>query len=333
MQVLITGGNGLIGKKLCREIISAEHLLNSNQIIEKVKQVILWDSGDSIGDGQESIVKYFKGDICDSRSTEYLFKNVLDPNLTLSVFHLASMMSGQGEQQFDECFRVNLEATKQLLDSCRNFKNGTKFIFTSSIGAVGPANCISTTTRPMPQSTYGVTKAMSELLVSEYARRRFVDGRVCRMPTVMVRPGPPNAATTASFNNIVKAVMEGLEFISPIPMRQHHPVIGLKTAAKCLLQVHNIPLSKLEDDPVINIPAVTTCLSEIEEVTKRCLRSVGKGGIITMKKSREQIDPLTAGVFSKFAVLVDDSRAVSLGIEGDRNLQEIIKEYFKDIEM
>ncbi|CAM9444822.1 unnamed protein product [Ectocarpus sp. 8 AP-2014] len=165
---------------------------------------------------------------------------------TLSVFHLASVMSGQGEEDFGEALRVNIDGTRSLLDTCRQIGGRPRFVFASSIAAFGGGEQVTDETKLLPQammtltqSTYGMTKACAELLVNDCTRKGFVDGRIARLPTVVVRPGPPNPAATGCFSSVPKAVLHGQHFISPVSPDLRHACVGLSSAVDGLIRLHD----------------------------------------------------------------------------------------------
>mmetsp|Transcript_28700 Transcript_28700/g.37631 ORF Transcript_28700/g.37631 Transcript_28700/m.37631 type:complete len:343 (+) Transcript_28700:153-1181(+) len=335
MQVLVTGGKGFLASRLCREILAKKQLVSAQQEPQNIQRIILWDSHSannepnkdgSLAASHTCSIEDISGDICDKNAVEMLFDTVLDKSLPLSVFHLASMMSGQGEECFEECYQTNVNGTKNLLEGCKDFGAPAKFVFTSSIAAVGPTDNLSASTRPIPQSTYGATKAIAELLVNEYSRRGFVDGRVGRLPTVIVRPGPPNAATTGSFSNIVKALIQGESYTCPIPKELQHPVISYQTAVTCLHQLHDVPAQSLGNDRIVNLPAIQTCLRELEAATISILGQEEEKGLV----GKEAVDLFTTSIVEKMASGVDCSQAKSLKLQFDHNIKDIIKAYCEE---
>ena len=131
--------------------------------------------------------------------------------MSTSVYHLAAVVSGQAEAEFDLGMRVNVDATRALLDACRRLGKPPRFVFSSTLAVFGgplPA-VVPDDAAVVPQSSYGSEKAIAELLVHEYSRKRFVDGIACRLPTVAVRPGAPNAAASSFVSGIIREPLAG----------------------------------------------------------------------------------------------------------------------------
>lgn len=173
----------------------------------------------------------------------------------MAVFHLASIMSGQGEADFDKCLSVNLDGTKNLLEASRalltqGHSGGApvRFVFPSSFAAFGPALEVDDDTRLAPQSTYGTTKALAELLITDFTRKGYVDGRTGRLPTVIVRPGSGNGAATGCFSAVVRELLMGNDYAIPVAPNQLHPVISTRRTIKGLLALAELPSEALGHD-------------------------------------------------------------------------------------
>ena len=209
MQVLITGGAGLLGTRLAQRLLQRGMLIGPDGAAQTITRITLLDivaaPATLLTDAR---VVSVAGDICDPACIE----TVLTPQ-THSVFHLAAVVSGQAEADFDLGMRINLDATRLLLERARHNGNRPRFVFTSSVAVFGgalPAQVPDDCT-PQPQSSYGVQKVLGELLVNEYTRRGFIDGRALRMPTVCVRPGAPNKAASSFASGIIREPLNGVD--------------------------------------------------------------------------------------------------------------------------
>ena len=155
------------------------------------------------------------GTITDDHFTSSIVETDVD-----AVYHLAAVVSGQAEAEFDLGMRVNVDATRALLEMCRRLEKPPRFVFTSTLAVFGgslPA-VVPDDAAVAPQSSYGSEKAIAELLVHEYSRKRFVDGVVCRLPTVAVRPGSPNAAASSFVSGIIREPLAGIDTVCPVPL-------------------------------------------------------------------------------------------------------------------
>ncbi|CAM9950292.1 unnamed protein product [Ectocarpus fasciculatus] len=246
---------------------------------------------------------------------------------TLSVFHLASVMSGQGEEDFGEALRVNIDGTRSLLDTCRQIGGRPRFVFASSIAAFGGGEQVTDETKLLPQSTYGMTKACAELLVNDCTRKGFVDGRIARLPTVVVRPGPPNPAATGCFSSVPKAVLHGQHFISPVSPDLRHACVGLSSAVDGLIRLHDAPEADFGPrDRAITLPAVSLSLRDLEESAARLARELGRPpGTV----SYEPDSAVEAVVKAMPSAVKASNRTTNLGLLESAGAHEIVEDYVK----
>ncbi|CBJ32666.1 NAD-dependent epimerase/dehydratase [Ectocarpus siliculosus] len=246
---------------------------------------------------------------------------------TLSVFHLASVMSGQGEEDFGEALRVNIDGTRSLLDTCRQIGGRPRFVFASSIAAFGGGEQVTDETKLLPQSTYGMTKACAELLVNDCTRKGFVDGRIARLPTVVVRPGPPNPAATGCFSSVPKAVLHGQHFISPVSPDLRHACVGLCSAVDGLIRLHDASEADFGPrDRAITLPAVSLSLRDLEESAARLARELGRPpGTV----SYEPDSAVEAVVKAMPSAVKASNRTANLGLLESAGAHEIVEDYVK----
>ncbi|CAM9302953.1 unnamed protein product, partial [Ectocarpus sp. 13 AM-2016] len=276
-KFVLSGGLGLLGQRVLQHIVSSGHGCVRVMIVDTAPVQAAKSSGPptaasgitgdpAVGNGANGevlgsstargAVSVVRGDLScsDVAAAIKSFAGGDDgggdhaetASSTLSVFHLASVMSGQGEEDFGEALRVNIDGTRSLLDTCRQIGGRPRFVFASSIAAFGGGEQVTDETKLLPQammnltqSTYGMTKACAELLVNDCTRKGFVDGRIARLPTVVVRPGPPNPAATGCFSSVPKAVLHGQHFISPVSHDLRHACVGLSSAVDGLIRLHD----------------------------------------------------------------------------------------------
>ena len=241
VRVIITGGTGFIGQLVARAILRRGSLLvhqpSGIEAEAEVSEVVLADVGRppqlmfaELEDSSACTVRL--GDISDPLFCRSLFEGAKGP---VSLFHFGAVMSGQGEDDFDLVMRVNLHGTLNLLEAARQCgATRPRFIMASAgatLGSGAPTDYVDKNdtvgdwTRATPHTSYGMTKACAELLLSDFSRRGFVDGRACRLPSVVVRAGAPNAATTGAFSSVVREPLAGLDTTSEIgPDVGRHPM-------------------------------------------------------------------------------------------------------------
>src|SRR3982074_111152 len=212
MQILSTGGAGFLGARLARQLLERGTLADAQGKQQPITQITLLDVVPAKGFGDPR-VRIVTGDIADEKT--------IDANLTeqpRSVFHLAAVVSGQAEADFELGMRINFDATRLILERARKNGNRPRVVFTSSVAVFGgdlPAKVLDTTGLA-PQSSYGAQKVMGELLISDYSGKNFIDGRALRMPTVCVRPGAPNKAASSFASGIVREPLNGIEAVCPV---------------------------------------------------------------------------------------------------------------------
>ncbi len=212
MNVLITGGAGFLGQKLARALLARGTLSGADGSQQAIDQLVLVDvvQANDFGDPRVRVVT---GDITDPA----LMHSLIDAGAT-SVFHLAAVVSGQAEADFDLGMRINLDASRLLLEACRAAGHKPRVVFTSSVAVYGGKlpDVVRDDTALNPQSSYGAQKAIAELLLNDFSRKGFVDGRVLRLPTISVRPGKPNKAASSFASGIIREPLNGAEAICPV---------------------------------------------------------------------------------------------------------------------
>lgn len=307
MKTVITGGAGFLGCKLSEALLAKSEL----------SELICID----LSEPAEPVpgVTYVQGDICEPGSFDHLI-----PDDTTSIFHLAAVVSSQAEADFDLGVRVNLDATRVLLERCRKLDAPPRFIFASSVAAFGISPPIVDDDTPArPVSSYGVEKVIGEYLVGEYARRGFIDGRCFRLPTIVIRPGVPNKAASSFASSILREPLQGLPAVCPVAddlaiwVQSHRAVIAN------LVHGHDLPADAWQDGlRVLNLPGISVTVSEM-------VAGLEKVGAVSGLISWEQDEAIEAIVGSWPKAMKTD-RATKLGFKADKNIDAIIKIFLED---
>jgi len=248
-------------------------------------------------------------------------------------------MSGQGEKDLDLCLRVNLDGTRYMLEAARQHKakgNPTpRFVFASTGAVYGETEKPVTKDSPVhaytkltPLNTYGVTKACSELLVNDFTRKGFVDGRSARLATVIVRPGLPNAATTSCYSGVIREPLHGVDCVLPVDRDLPHTITSARTITKNLVILHDVAWPEGLVDRAVSVPGFPVTLGQLVESLHRVIapEDHAKLGKIT-----DNPDPFLNKVVQSMACsFVDDSRALSLGLEQSPDVDVIVEEFLED---
>ncbi len=219
---------------------------------EPIDSLVLLDSLGATGLDHRAEVAI--GDIADPE----VAREVVDRD-DISVFHLASMVSAGCELDFDAALAVNLDGCRAVLQACRARHSRPRLVFSSSVaafGGLGPDDVASESTKVTPQTTYGATKAICELLVNDYTRKGFVDGRSARLPVVVIRPGRPNAAASSWVSGIFREPLNGQECVVPVGPGTRVPISGYRTVVDNLVRLHEVGAQALGHDRAVNLPAL-----------------------------------------------------------------------------
>lgn len=323
MRVLITGGLGFLGLELARALLDRGSLAGVGGHPAEIERLVLFDrpgpAPAGIDDGRVDVVA---GDVSDAAALARL----VDGD-EVSVFHLASVVSGQGEADFDLALRVNLDGGRTVLEACRAAGPTTRLVFASTVavfgGPVMPAT-VSDATKQVPQTTYGMTKAVCELLVNDYARKGLVDGRTARLPTVVVRPGAPNAAASGFASGVFREPLAGRDYTVPVGLDVRMPLIGHRTAVGCLIALHDVPPGALGEDRAVNLPSISATVAEMIESVQRVgsNRSLGRIGV--------QPDAAIEAICRSWPAFTAFDRALELGLPRDDSLDAIARAYLED---
>lgn len=320
MKVLITGGAGFLGQRLARQLLARGRLADSNGVEQKIDQLVLLDMVPAQG-FTDPRVRVVTGDITDIA----LLREVIDAD-TKSIFHLAAVVSGQAEADFDLGMRINLDAPRQLLEVCRAIGHKPKVVFTSSVAVYGGKlpEVVQDTTALNPQSSYGAQKAIGELLLNDYSRKGFVDGRVLRLPTISVRPGKPNKAASSFASGIIREPLNGEEAICPVSPETRIWLLSPRKAIEALVAGHELSAAALGNSRTINLPGISVCIADMVAALGRV------AGPEPVKRIRWERDPVVERIVGSWPGAWDATRARSLGLSGDADFDSIVRAYVED---
>ena len=301
LRVLITGGRGFIGRQLARRLEGRGELLG-----RRLTEISIFDLPD--------------GDVAEPAAVASAMTGVS------VVFHLASMVSGECERNFDAALRTNLDGTRNVLEACRASSATPRLVFASTFAVFGGSampETISDSTKLVPQTTYGITKAAGELLVNEYSRKGFVDGRSGRLPTVIVRPGPPNAAASSFASAVIREPLAGQDYRLPVDLDMCMPVIGERAVVDCLIELAELDSDAIGDDRAINLPSITVTPRQLVE-TLHVLAGDRPLGRISVEP-----DPMIEAIVRTWATRANSDRARALGLPAAHGLESIIGDYLR----
>ena len=319
MHVLITGGAGFLGKALAARLLERGHLSGADGADESIDQITLTDMvrADGLDDPRLSQVA---GDIADRA----LLERLVTPDTT-AIFHLAAVVSGQAEADFDLGMRVNLDGTRALLEVCRGVGHRPRVVFASSVAVYGGAlpEVVLESTPLTPQTSYGTQKAIAELLVADYTRKGFIDGRSLRLPTVTVRSGKPNAAASSFASGIIREPVNGEESVCPVDRSTRMWVISPESTVNGFIHAHELPAGRLGFQRSISLPGLSVTVGEMAAALERV------AGADAAARIRWQPDPRITKLVDTWPGMLDASRGRELGFPHDENFDAIVRAYIE----
>lgn len=310
MKVLVTGAAGFLGSRVVSALLSGSHERRP------VSRIVAADTVACRFD--DPLVDVRTGTIADPAFISSIVESDVDV-----IFHLAAVLSGQSEAEFDAGMRVNVDATRNLLEACRALGTAPRFVFSSTVAVFGgqlPA-VVPEDSVLRPQTSYGTAKAIAELLVAEYSRRGFVDGIACRLATVTVRPGAPNSALSSFVSGIIREPLGGVDAVCPVPLDTRVWISSPDAVTANLIHAARVPASALEGRLAVNLPGLSVTPGQMLASLERA------GGVEVRARVRCEIDPHVTRVMSSWPGALDDRRARQLGFTADPDVDAVVRQY------
>jgi nucleoside-diphosphate-sugar epimerase len=316
-RVLVIGAAGMIGRKL------TERLAKDGEIGELTLHDVI-DTPRPTGAGFK--VKSVASDLSAPGEAEKLVAD--RPDL---IFHLAAIVSGEAEADFDKGYRINLDGTRRLFEAIRKVGDGYKprVVFTSSIAVFGAPfpEAIGDEFLSAPLTSYGTQKAIDELLLADYSRRGLFDGIGLRLPTICVRPGKPNRAASGFFSGIIREPLAGQEALLPVPKSVRHWFASPRAAIGFLLHAARLETGQLGARRNLTMPGVSATVGEQIEALRRV------AGDAAARLIREEPDPAIMRIVEGWPRNFDPRRSLALGFRADASFEDIIRIHIQDEKM
>lgn len=316
MHVLIIGGGGFLGKRLAKELLERGGLTQG-----EVTQLTLLDTAFPPDMPSDLRLKCVAADF----SNEATMRTILVQRPEI-IFHLAAIVSGEAEKNLDLGMKVNFHASLQLLELCRQLKIRPRIVFSSSCAVFGGdvSKIIEDETSPRPLSSYGTQKAMVDLLLNDYSRRGFVDARSLRLPTIAVRPGKANAATSSFVSGIIREPLNGISATYPVPSKTEVWIQSPIRVIQNFIHAANIEEKLLGNDRIINLPGLTVSIQKMIDSLEQLTNAD------VTKLIFHQPDEFLESIVLTWPPHFNPVRALQLGFQRDASSLEIIKAYMEE---
>ncbi|QIA22144.1 D-erythronate dehydrogenase [Mesorhizobium sp. AA22] len=317
MRILITGAAGMVGRKLIARLAKDGTLSG-----RRIAALDLHDIVPPQAPALEGVgVTIHTGDLAAASGMERLVASRPDV-----IFHLAGVVSGEAEANFDLGYRVNLDGTRALFDAIRLAGFAPRVVFTSSIAVFGAPfpDIIPDEFHPTPLTSYGTQKLMGEALLADYTRRGFFDGIGIRLPTICVRPGKPNKAASGFFSGIIREPLSGQEAILPVPRSVVHTHASPRSAVNFLIHAAGIDGSAVGPRRNLTMPGVAVTVGEQIEALERI------AGAEAVKLIREEPDETIWAIVKGWPTRFEARRSRELGFAAETSFDDIIRGHIED---
>ncbi|HTM61269.1 MAG TPA: D-erythronate dehydrogenase [Burkholderiales bacterium] len=310
-RALIIGAAGMIGRKLTERLVKEgglDELLLHDVVAPRPPQASFK-------------VRTMVSDVSSPGEADKLVAS--KPGL---IFHLAAIVSGEAEADFEKGYRINLDGTRLLFEAIRKAAYRPRVVFTSSIAVFGAPfpEAIGDEFLNAPLTSYGTQKAIDELLLADYSRRGFFDGIGLRLPTICVRPGKPNKAASGFFSGIIREPLAGQEAVLPVPKSVRHWFASPRAAIEFLLHAAKLDTAQLGARRSLNMPGVTATVGEQIEALRRV------AGEAAARRIREEPDATIMKIVEGWPRNFDAKRASALGFRADASFDDIIRIHMED---
>jgi nucleoside-diphosphate-sugar epimerase len=320
MRIVITGGAGFLGRRLARAVLARGTLTDARGNARPVREIVLVDIA-AASDSGDARVKVMSGDLANPGLVERALASDTD-----TIFHLAAVVSGQAEADFDIGMRVNLDATRALLERCRGLATPPKFVFASSLAVFGGklSDPVEDGAPLTPQSSYGTQKTIGEHLVYDMTRRGFIDGRSLRLPTVTVRPGRPNRAASSFASGIIREPLALADAVCPVSPETQMWVSSPRSVIANLIVGHEAPASAFSLTRSVNVPGLSVSVGEMVAALRRV------AGDAVADRVKWQHDAAIDRIVSTWPARFAPKLGQALGMRADTDFDSIVRAYIEE---
>ena len=316
MNILITGAAGFIGQRLASALM-ADPAVTSLVLtdVQEPKPPAVPKSSCTIKTVARDLTQL---SVCQDLVTEDL----------THVYLLHGIMSGAAEANLELGLKVNVDSMRYMMDTLRKVKPGIRVIFPSSLAVFGPTSeetVVDESTLAVPQSSYGAQKQICEILLNDFSRRGLLDGRIVRLPTIIVRPGAPSGAASSFCSGIIREPLNGKKSVLPVAKALKLWICSTRTVIQNLLVARDIPAAAYKSGTrIVNLPGITVSVQEM----LAALEQVGGKQALALVEEKE--DVVVARIVGSWPARFDVSYAKELGFQDDGSLVQTLEHYLED---
>lgn len=321
MKVVVTGGGGFLGFRLAKALLARGKLTGPDGSAQEIRRLVLLDAVFPQTMPFDPRLEAVTGDLSDAAT----ISRVVTPD-TASLFHLAAVVSGAAEANFDLGMRVNLEGTHLLLERLRRCAKPPRVVFASSVAAFGGdlPDELDDSTTPNPQTSYGTQKVIGEYLVSDYSRRGFIDGRSLRLPTIVVRAGEPNAAASSFASGIIREPLNGVTSACPVDPETGVWLLSPRRVIEAFVHAHELPASAWGRNRVLDLPGITVSVAQMLEALARVAGAPVANRVNWVPEERIR------AIVKTWPARFRTPRALAMGFRPDPDIDTVIRDYIAD---
>lgn len=327
MHIAILGAQGMVGRKLTQHLLATGKL--GDRPVERFTLADVVAPENAAPTASGIAITHTTMDFSSAEAAAGLIADRPDV-----IFHLAAIVSGEAERDFDKGYRVNFDGSRHLFDAIRLAGADVggsqpwrpRMVFASSIAVFGQPfpESIPDEFHPTPLTSYGTQKAMTELLLCDYSRRGFFDGIGVRLPTICIRPGKPNAAASGFFSGILREPLAGQEAVLPVPESVRHWHASPRSAVGFFTHAATLDLERVGPRRCLNMPGLSATVGEQIEALRRV------AGDHVAARIRHEPDPEIRRFVDGWAQRFDARRAQELGFVADTSFEDIIRQHIDE---